>query len=403
MTTPESMDHQGATARPWGLRTLAVHAGQAPDPATGAIAPPIVATSAFAYDDFDAGERRFNGQAPGYVYSRFANPTVAAFERKMAALEGGESAVGFASGMAAISASLLGLLKAGDTVACVGTLYGGTDGVMRSLLPCLGVSVRHFRSVEALCTGLEAGTRIVYVETPSNPTLEVIDVRQVARMAREAGAISVADNTFATPCLTQPLALGVDVVVHSATKFISGHGDATGGVAVGSAELMDLVRSAGMGQLGCCLSPHEAAMLLRGLKTLPLRVDAACTSAEAVAHWLQSHPAVARVYYPGLSMHPGHGVAAQQMRRFGAIVSLDLRGGRAAARRFLDGLRIVTQAVSVGDADSLACHPASTTHHGMPEAVRLANGVSDALVRMSVGVEDTEDLLADIAQALARV
>ena len=392
-----------APCKPWGFRTLAVHAGQSPDTSTGAIAPPIVATSAFAYDDFEAGERRFNGEAPGYVYSRFANPTVAAFERKMAALEGGETAVGFASGMAAISASLLGLLKAGDVVACVGTLYGGTDGVMRSLLPRLGVTVRHFRTVDALRAGLDAGTRIVYVETPSNPTLEVMDLAQVAQIARQAGAISIADNTFSTPYLTRPLALGMDVVVHSATKFISGHGDATGGVAVGRAELLGPIRAAGMGQLGGCLSPHEAVMLLRGLKTLPLRVEAACTNAEALARWLQAQPAVARVYYPGLATHPGHGVAAQQMRRFGAILSLDLRGGRAAARQFLDGLRIVTQAVSVGDVDSLACHPASTTHHSVPEPVRLDNGVSDALVRMSVGVEDGDDLLADVAQALARV
>ena len=194
-----------APCKPWGFRTLAVHAGQSPDTSTGAIAPPIVATSAFAYDDFEAGERRFNGEAPGYVYSRFANPTVAAFERKMAALEGGETAVGFASGMAAISASLLGLLKAGDVVACVGTLYGGTDGVMRSLLPRLGVTVRHFRTVDALRAGLDAGTRIVYVETPSNPTLEVMDLAQVAQIARQAGAISMADNTFSTPYLTRPL------------------------------------------------------------------------------------------------------------------------------------------------------------------------------------------------------
>lgn len=384
----------------WGFRTLAVHAGQAPDPGTGAIATPIVATSAFAYDDFDAGVSRFNGDAPGYVYSRFANPTVATFERKMALLEGAPAAVGFASGMAAISASLIGLLSAGDTVACVGTLYGGTDGVMRTLLPRLGIGVRHFATVEGLREGLPTGTRIVYVETPSNPTLEVIDLEQVAQVARRAGAISIADNTFATPYLTRPRALGIDVVVHSATKFISGHGDATGGAAVGSVELMNAIRSAGMGQLGGCLSPHEAAMLLRGLKTLPLRVQAACASAHALAHGLDRHPAVERVYYPGLGDHPGHAVAARQMRHFGSILAFDLRGGREAARHFLDRLCIVTQAVSVGDADSLACHPASTTHRGMPEAVRRANGVSDALVRMSIGIEDVQDLQADVVQAL---
>ena len=250
---------------------------------------------------------------------------------------------------------------------------------------------------------IRANTKALYVEVIGNPGGEIADLDGLSAVAHEAGIPLVVDSTLATPYLVRPIEHGADIVIHSATKFISGHGDAPGGVAVGRAELLGPIRAAGMGQLGGCLSPHEAVMLLRGLKTLPLRVEAACTNAEALARWLQAQPAVARVYYPGLATHPGHGVAAQQMRRFGAILSLDLRGGRPAARQFLDGLRIVTQAVSVGDVDSLACHPASTTHHSVPEPVRLDNGVSDALVRMSVGIEDGDDLLADVAQALARV
>lgn len=384
-----------------GLRTLAVHAGQHPDASTGAIAPPIVATSSFAYDDFDAGARRFSGEQPGFLYSRFANPTVQTFEAKMAALEGGEGAVAFASGTAAITSTLLGLLSAGDEAIYVGTLYGGTDGIMRNLLPRLGIQTFAVPDLASVPARLSERTRLIYVETPANPVMCIIDLEETARIARAAGILSVADNTFATPCLTRPLALGIDVAVHSATKYIGGHGDATGGVAVARGELIQRIRPTGMKDLGGCLSPHEAAMLIRGLKTLPLRIEAACDNAQQIAQMLHGHAAVERVYYPGLPSHPGHEIARGQMRLFGGILSLELRGGRAAARRFLDRLTLVTQAVSVGDADSLACHPASTTHSAVAEDIRLRNGVTDGLVRLSAGIEDAPDLLADIAQALA--
>ncbi len=387
-----------------GLRTLAVHAGQKPDAGTGAIAQPIVATSSFAYDDFDAGAARFSGQAPGYLYSRFANPTVATFEAKMAALEGGDAAVAFASGMAAICSTLLALLQAGDEIVYVGTLYGGTDGVMRQMLPQLGIRSVHAAGVQDLPAKLGAHTRVVYVETPANPVLGITDLAAVVDMARQAGIRCVADNTFATPCLTQPLLLGFDVVVHSATKYIGGHGDATGGVAVTRdglrTGLLDAIRGAGLKQLGACLSPFDASLLIRGLKTLPLRMDAACDNAEQMAPVLASHRAVAQVYYPGLASHPGHAIAARQMRRFGGILSVELVGGRPAARAFLDALTLVTQAVSVGDTDSLACHPASTTHSAVAPDVRLQSGVTEGLVRMSLGIEDARDLLEDVLQAL---
>jgi methionine-gamma-lyase len=341
---------------------LAVHAGKLPDAATGAIAAPIVATSSFAYDDFDAGVRRFNGEQPGFLYSRFGNPTVQTFEAKMAALEGGDSAVAFASGMAAISSTLLSLTSAGDEIIYVGTLYGGTDGVLRGLLPRLGIRTIPVRDLQGVEAGISPSTRLIYVETPANPVMGIVDLAEVARIARGAGIFNVADNTFSTPCLTQPLTLGIDVVVHSATKYIGGHGDVTGGVVVGHAELIKSIRSTGMRDLGGCMSPHEAVMFIRGLKTLPLRMDAACDNAGQIAAFLHTHPAVERVYYPGLLSHPGHEIACRQMRRFGGILSFELRGGRAMARTFLDHLNLVTQAVSVGDVDSLACHPASTTH-----------------------------------------
>lgn len=384
-----------------GLRTLAVHGGQSPDAATGAIAPPIVATSSFAYDGFDAGVLRFTGEQPGFLYSRFANPTVQTFEAKMATLEGGESAVAFASGMAAISSTLLGLASAGDEIIYVGTVYGGTDGVVRGLLPRLGIHTIPVPNLEGVTAHLSERTRLIYVETPANPVMGIVDLREVVRIARDVGILSVVDNTFSTPCLTQPLALGIDVVVHSATKYIGGHGDATGGVAVGRAEPLKAVRSVGMKDLGGCMSPHEAAMFIRGLKTLPLRIEAACDNAEQIATFLHAHPSVERVYYPGLSSHPGHEIARRQMRRFGGILSFELRGGRTMVRAFLDHLGLVTQAVSVGDVDSLACHPASTTHSAVAEHIRLQSGVTDGLIRLSAGIEDVEDLLADVEQALA--
>ncbi len=389
------------TAPTLGMRTLAVHAGQRPDPSTGAIATPISTASAYSYGDFDTGEQRFSGESPGYLYSRFANPTVAAFEGKMAALEGGEAAVAFTSGMSAICATLMALVSSGDELIHVGTLYGGTEGVMRTLLPRFGVRAIHVAEVSELEAAITAKTRVIFAETPDNPMLGVVDLHETARIARAHQVLTVADNTFATPCLTRPLALGIDVVVHSATKFIGGHGDSTGGVVVASAAWVNAIRTVGLKQFGGCLSPFEASLLIRGLKTLPLRVEAACLSAERIARLLEEHPAVAKVFYPGLASHPGHEVARRQMSRFGALMSFELKGGKDAARTFLDRLELVTQAVSLGDTDSLACHPASTTHSAVAKDIRDQYGVTEGLVRLSVGIEDVEDLERDIRQALA--
>ena len=388
------------------FETLQLHVGQEQaDPATDARAVPIYQTTSYVFRNSQHAADRFGLADAGNIYGRLTNSTQDVFEKRIAALEGGVAALATASGAAAITYTIEALAQAGDHIVAQKTIYGGSYNLLAHTLTQFGVNTtfvdaHDLAQVEA---AIQPNTKAVYLETLGNPNSDIPDIDAIAAIAHKHGLPLVIDNTFGTPYLIRPIEHGADIVVHSATKFISGHGDATGGVAVGRAELLGPIRAAGMGQLGGCLSPHEAVMLLRGLKTLPLRVEAACTNAEALARWLQAQPAVARVYYPGLATHPGHGVAAQQMRRFGAILSLDLRGGRAAARQFLDGLRIVTQAVSVGDVDSLACHPASTTHHSVPEPVRLDNGVSDALVRMSVGIEDGDDLLADVAQALARV
>jgi len=383
------------------LRTLAVHAGQRPEPRTGALAQPIFQTSTFVYGDFERGRRLFAGEEEGYLYTRIHNPTTRAFEEKLAALEGGEDAVAFTSGMAAISALAFTLLAPGDEVVYLGPLYGGTEGFFYDTLARFGVRITDATD-RPLAEAIGPDTKLIYVETPANPTLRVHDLAEVARVARARGVLSVADNTFATPALTRPLALGIDLVVHSATKYLSGHGDTLGGAVVGPAELIQEIRAEGLRHLGGAQSPFDAFLLLRGMKTLVLRMEAHSEGAMRVARFLEGHPAVRRVYYPGLESHPGHAVAARQMRAYGGMVALEL-GSEAAARAFLDGLRYFAQAVSLGDVDSLATHPYSTTHQLVPEEVRLRQGVTPGLVRLSVGLEDPEDLIEDLDQALARV
>ncbi len=384
------------------LRTRAVHAGHHPDPQTGAHVVPIYSTSTFAYGSFARGERLFAGEEPGYIYGRIGNPTVRAFEEKLAALEGAQEAVAFASGMAAISALCNTLLAPGDEIVYLAPLYGGTEGYFLETLTRFGVRVRDAGSVENLPNIVSAATKLIYFETPTNPTLRIYDLAAVAQIARARGVLTVVDNTFATPYLTRPLEHGIDLVLHSATKYIGGHGDCLAGVLAGPKELIEAVRAEGLRHIGATLGAFEGYLMLRGLKTLPLRMEAHCEGAAKVAEYLSAHPAVRRVHYPGLSAHPGHEVAKRQMQGFGGLVSIELASKQAAAI-FLDGLKLFTQAVSLGDVESLATHPASTTHQLLPPEIRELHGVADTLVRLSVGIEDPQDLIADLAQALNQV
>ena len=382
--------------------TRAVHQGQHPDPGTGAHATPIYQTSTFSYGSYARGARLFAGEAEGYVYSRIGNPTTRAFEEKIASLEGTEDALAFASGMGAISALLLTTLRPGDEVLTLGPLYGGTAGLLRDVLEPYGV--RH-RSVDdaSLSEAIGPATRMVYLETPTNPTLGLHDLGHVAALARGRGILTVADNTFSTPYLTRPIEHGIDVVVHSATKYLGGHGDVVAGVVAGPAELLAELRSHGLRHIGAALGPFESFLLLRGCKTLAVRMERHCDNAESLARALQGHPALAAVHYPGLPEHPDHDLARRQMQRFGGMLALELRGGRQAAERFLDGLELFTQAVSLGDVESLATHPASTTHQLLEADERARHGIGDGLVRLSVGIEDGDDLLADVLASLERV
>ena len=388
------------TDRKKSFATRAVQVGEV-DPRTGAHITPLYQTSTFAYGSFDRGERLFAGDEDGYVYSRIGNPTTRTFELAVADLEGAEDGVAFSSGMAAVSALAITLLEPGSQVLLLGPLYGGTEGLYLDILSRFGVEVRMIDE-EELPSALAERPALLYLETPTNPTLKVRDLREISATAKEYGVLTVVDNTFCTPFITRPLEFGADVVLHSATKYLGGHGDAVGGVACGSAELMHQVRMEGLRHLGGVLGPLESYLFIRGLKTLPLRMKRHCDNAMQVARSLQNHPAIETVHYPGLPEDPGHEVAKRQMDGFGGMVSIDLRGGREAARAFLDDLELFTQAVSLGDVASLATHPGTTTHQLLGPDLLDRHGVTPGLVRLSIGIEDPEDLLDDLERALSK-
>lgn len=387
-----------------GFSTRAIHHGYDPRDHHGALAPPVYLTSTFSFPSAAEGGRCFAGESNGYIYTRIANPTLALLEARMAALEGGAAAIAFGSGMGAITATLWTLLRPGDEIVVDKTLYGCAFAFLHHGIGQFGVRVTHVDMTDAAAVGQAMARRpkVVYFESPANPNMRLVDIAAVAQAAHAAGALVVVDNTYCSPYLQQPLALGADVVVHSATKYISGHGDVTAGIAVAAdAEIAQRIRMQGLKDMtGAVLSPQDAALLLRGLKTLALRMDRHCANAMAVARLLQQHPAVLRVHYPGLEDDPQHALAQRQMRQPGGMIAFELVGGCEAGMRFIDALQMVACAVSLGDAESLAQHPASMTHSTYTAEERAAAGIPDGLVRLSAGLEDTADLLEDIRQAL---
>jgi cystathionine gamma-lyase len=376
--------------------TLAIHAGQEPDPATGAIMTPIYATSTYVQES--------PGVHKGFEYSRSQNPTRFAYERCVAALESGTRGFAFASGLAA-TATILECLDAGDHVIACDDMYGGTfrlfDRVRRRSAG-LTFSYVDMSDPENIRAAATSRTKLIWVETPSNPLLKLIDLERVARIGREIGAVTVADNTFATPFVQRPLEIGFDVVMHSATKYLNGHSDIIGGVAVTgdrSAEFRDRLAFL-QNAAGAIASPFDSFLALRGLKTLHLRMRAHCENALYLAEMLERHPAVESVLYPGLRSHPDHELAKRQMNGFGGMITARLKGGLDESRRFLERCRVFAIAESLGGVESLIEHPAIMTHASVPPDVRRQLGIGDNLVRLSVGVEDPEDLAADLRQAL---
>ena len=390
-----------------GFATRAIHLGYDPADEHGALSTPVFMTSTYTFESAEIGQEMFRGERDGYIYGRTKNPTQSVLETRIASLEGGEAAVAFASGMGAISATLWTLLKAGDEVLVDQTLYGNSFALfMRGLTKFdVKVVVADFTDLEALRKALAAGKhRLVYFETPANPNLRVIDIAAVSALAHEAGALSIVDNTFASPALQRPISLGADLVVHSATKFLGGHGDLIAGVLVGPADILKQVRLHGLRYLtGATIAPLTAFLLLRGLKTLELRLERHRSSALAVAELLAAHPAVAAVHYPGLPGSPYHELAKRQMSAFGGLVSCELKGGVEAGMTLMNRLTLASRAVSLGDAETLVQHPASMTHATYTPEERRAHGISDGLIRFSIGLETLADIKADIAQALDAV
>lgn len=385
------------------IATKAVWAGEEQTLLQGATQVPIVQSVAFGYQDLDNWQQVALGQKPGHIYSRNTNPTVAALEEKMRVLEGAEAATSTASGMAAISNTLFSLLRPGDRIVTVKDTYGGTNQLFREFLPQINVSsclcdTTDFDAIEA---EIARGCKLLYLETPTNPTLKVIDIERLARRGHQVGAVVITDNTFATPINQHPLQLGSDLVIHSASKYLGGHGDALGGIVCGRRELVQPIfhyREI----TGAALDPFAAYLLLRGLKTLSLRVERQNASAIKIARFLEMHPAVTQVFYPGLESHPQHEIAMKQMPGgFGGMLSFVLRGGYKQVKKFLPQLRFAHRAANLGAVETIVGPPATTSHVEVSAADRAAMGIPEALVRYSVGIEDVEDLIADLGQALA--
>jgi methionine-gamma-lyase len=384
----------------WADATRAIHIGEEKHGLAAPVSPPIIRSSTFTFPNTAEMKRWAEGRSEAYIYTRYGNPTLAIAEAKLASLEGGAAAVVTASGMAAISSALLAVLSAGDELIATRQLYGGTYRLMRDTLPRLGIRVHH---VEADLAGAERlitpRTRALYVETPTNPTLRLVDLGKAARLARRYKLVSIVDNTFASPALQKPLRAGFDIVLHSATKYLGGHSDLLGGAVIANRSLMREIRGMVI-YLGGVADPEAAYLLIRGLKTLEVRIQRECETAMAVARFLARHPKVARVHYPGLASHPDHRLARRQMRGFGAMLSFDLKGGLAAARRLCDRVRIFLLAASLGGTESLIVLPVYTSHYRMSRKELAAAGVLPGTVRVSIGLEDPGDLIEDLRQAL---
>ena len=387
-----------------GFATKQIHVGKHENSA-GALTTPIYQTSTFEFESVEQGGRRFAGQEPGYIYTRLGNPTVTSVEEKVAALEGGEAALGTAAGMGAISSALWSSVVAGDEIVASDTLYGCTFALLNHGMTKFGVSVKFvdMANLENVKAALSEKTKVVYLETPCNPTLKVVDIEEIAKIAHgyNKDIRVIVDNTFASPYLQQPLKLGADTVVHSATKYINGHGDVIAGFVVGKADFIAKVRMFGLKDMtGAVMSPFDAFLIARGLKTLDIRMEKHCANAMKVARFLHDHPAVAKVYYPGLEDFEGYEIAKKQMKLPGGMMSIELKADRDKVAAALNKLQLCTIAVSLGDAETLVEHAASMTHSTYTKEELAASGISEGLVRISVGLEDADDIIADMKAVL---
>lgn len=381
---------------------MAIHAGEPKrHGVNSAVGTNICRSANFTFSSSQEMKEWAEGKNSAYIYTRYGNPTLSVAEGKIAALEGAEAAVVTASGMAAISSALLGALKQGDELISTAQLYGGSFRLMRDVFPDMGITVRHVgTSLEGIESLVTPRSKVLYVETPTNPTLRLVNLEQAVAFAKKHKLTSIIDNTFATPVLQKPIAMGFDMVVHSATKYMAGHSDIIAGAAAGSRRWMDRVRHMII-YLGGSMDPGAAFLLIRGLKTMAMRVEKQCENAMTVARFLEKHPKVARVHYPGLKSHADHALARKQMKDFGSMLAFDLKGGLPAARRFCDRVQVFLLAASLGGVESLVVLPIYSSHYNMTEKELAQAGVTPGTVRMSVGLEDVSDQIADLKQALA--
>lgn len=388
----------------WKNSTALIHGSRMHDKKIGPIATEIIPAVGYSFLDTETAIATVSGEIKGTYYGRYGNPTTDHLQNKIAALENGEAALGVSSGMAAISSALLAFLQNGDHVICTKDVYGGSHKFLTSLAPRFGIETdfvdcNNFEEVEA---AIKENTKVLYIETPSNPCLTVLNIRELASLAHSYNLKVIIDNTFMTPYLQQPLNLGADIVVHSATKYLNGHGDVIAGFIVGDLDSIRFIHKNIVGDLGQVLNAWDAFLIDRGLKTLGIRMRQHCGSAQIIAEFLESHPAIEKVYYPGLISHPQHSLAKQQMKDMGGIVSFEVKGGYSAAKKFIDSLQLALISFSLGDPETLVQHPASMTHASMSQEEKLKCNVTDGLIRLSTGLEETEDIINDLHQALSQ-
>ncbi|QVK19526.1 methionine gamma-lyase [Mycoplasmatota bacterium] len=388
-----------------GFSTKAIHVGHDNNP-HGTLATPIYQTSTFVFDSAEQGGRRFNLEEEGYIYTRLGNPTTKVLEEKVAALENADGCIATASGISAVSTPLWSVLKQGDHMVSDTNLYGCTFAYFSHGLTRFGVEVTFVdaSNPENVKNAIKPNTKVIYCETPTNPSLKLIDIKALGDIAKEANAYLMVDNTFSTPYLTKPMDLGADIVIHSGTKYLNGHGDVISGLICAKKELLNDIRYFGLKDMtGAVMSPFDSYLVLRGIKTLSVRMEKHCQNALEVAKYLESHPKIKRVYYPGLESHPQHELAKRQMKLPGGIISFELKGGLEEGKKLINSTKLCKLAVSLGDLESLIQHPASMTHSPYTKEERLKAGISDELIRISVGLEDVEDIIDDLKQALESI
>ncbi len=387
------------------IETQAIHAGRINDEQFGSLATPLYQTSTFIFENAQQGANRFAGEEDGFIYSRLGNPTTRQLEQRVAAMEGMEDAAATATGMGAVSGALLANLACGDHLIASKAVYGCSYALMAHQLTKWGIEVSFvdMEEPENILAALKPNTKVIYFETPINPNMQVLDIEAIAKIAKTHNVLSIVDNTFLSPVLHRPGEFGIDIVIHSATKYLNGHGDVVAGVICGSADMISHIKLTILKDVGATISPHDAWLIMRGIKTLPIRMERHCNNAQAVAEYLENHAMVDKVYYPGLKSHQGYAFLNKQMKGAGGVIAFELKGNLAEGEAFINRMKLFSIAVSLGDAESLIQHPASMTHSPYTQEERLEAGISDTLIRISVGLENAQDIIADLEQSLSQV